>query len=233
MTPVRFLGELLCLRGKRLRKTSCPRPALLDAIDHHPYATGSPTDKALLAENVAIPDLHKLTRILKTARRERTVRPNKKKAVWVSEVSWDSNPPDPNGVPEVTRIAWLQDTLYSLWRQGADTICWFLLKDQAPVPSYDATYQSGLYFANGTAKAALPAFRLPIVIRRSGGHRTIWGHAPATARVTIERRSRATWRAIATFTPRGGVYQGRVRASRGTLLRARQGTYVGLARRTP
>jgi hypothetical protein len=224
MTPVRFLRELLSSRVA---------PAKLDAIDHHPYATGSATSHALLPENVAIPDLYKLVDVLKAARKRHTVAPAGRKRVWVTEVSWDSNPPDPNGVPEATRIAWLQDTFYSLWRQGADTICWFLLKDQPPTPSYDATYQSGLYLEDGTAKAAVPAFRLPIVIRRSGGRRTIWGHAPASARVSIERKSGSTWRAIATFKPRGGVYQGRVKAPRGAMLRARQGTYVGVARRTP
>ena len=46
MTPVRFMRELLCLRGRSLKRTRCSDPAHFDAIDHHPYATGSPTQRA-------------------------------------------------------------------------------------------------------------------------------------------------------------------------------------------
>jgi hypothetical protein len=219
MTPTRFLRELL------KRRTS------LDAIDHHPYATGSPTAKALWAEHVAIPDLHKLVRILRAGERRKTARPAGRKRVWVTEISWDSRPPDPNGVPERTRARWLQDSLYSLWRQGADTICWLLLRDDAPVPSYNATYQSGLYFRDGRAKLSVAAFRLPLVIHRRGARTTVWGHASGP--VAIERRSGSTWRTIRTFTPRAGIYSGRVSAPKGAVLRARQGDITGLARKTP
>jgi hypothetical protein len=219
MTPTRFLRELL------ERRTS------LDAIDHHPYATGSPTAKALWAENVAIPDLHKLVRILRTAERRKTARPVGRKRVWVTEISWDSRPPDPNGVPERTRARWLQDSLHSLWRQGAETVCWYLLRDDAPVPSFDATYQSGLYFRDGRPKLSASAFRLPLVIHRRKGRTTVWGHA--TGPVAIERRSAGAWRTIRSFTPRAGIYSGRVSAPRGAVLRARQGGVTGLARKTP
>jgi hypothetical protein len=219
MTPTRFLRELL------------KRRTYLDAIDHHPYATGSPTAKALWGENVAIPDLHKLVRILRAGERRKTARPSGRKRVWVTEISWDSRPPDPNGVPERTRARWLQDSLYSLWRQGADTVCWFLLRDDAPVPSYNATYQSGLYFRDGRAKLSATAFRLPFVIHRRNGRTTVWGHASGP--VAIERKTGLTWRTIRTFTPRGGVYTGRVAAGKGSVLRAREGDVVGLTRKTP
>lgn len=221
MTPVRFLRTLLS------KRTS------LDAIDHHPYATGSPTDHALLGENVAIPDLGKLVRVLRKAERRHTARPAGRKRVWVTEISWDSRPPDPHGVPEAKRARWLQDSLYSLWRQGADTICWFLLRDQAPVPSYDMTYQSGLYTHAGTAKRSATAFRLPIVLTRRSGRTRIWGHTSVAGPVTVERRQAGAWKAIAGFTPSGGVYQGRVKAPRGAQLRARQGAATGLVRKVP
>jgi hypothetical protein len=150
----------------------------------------------------------------------------------VTEISWDSRPPDPHGVPEATRARWLQDSFYSLWRQGADTICWFLLRDQAPVPSYDTTYQSGLYTRAGKAKRSVRAFRLPIVLRRVHGRTRIWGHTTLAGFVTIERRTGGAWKPIARFTPRGGVYQGRLNAPRGALVRASQ-TTAGLARKVP
>jgi hypothetical protein len=221
MTPVRFLRVLLSKR------------TTLDAIDHHPYATGSPTDHALLGENVAIPDLGKLVRVLHAAQRRHTVRPAGRKRVWVTEVSWDSRPPDPQGVPEGRRVRWLQDAVYSLWRQGADTICWYLLRDDAPIPSYDTTYQSGLYTHAGAAKPAARAFRLPIVLRRQGGRTRIWGHTSVAGPVTVERRRGGSWTAIASFTPSGGIYQGRLKIPRGAQVRARQGAATGLARKVP
>ena len=227
MTPVNFTRELLCLRGNRMRRFACGKRPVFDAIDHHPYATGSPTDKARLGENVAIPDLHKLTRILRAARSKGTT---KARGVWVTEISWDSKPPDPNGVPERTRARWLQDSFYSLWRQGATTICWFLLRDQPPEPGYGQTYQSGLYTLRGSAKLSVRAFRLPFVARRSVGRTRVWGHTVAAGPVTIERRSGGRWVRAATLRSSGGVFEGRVSAPRGARLRARAGSDLSLER---
>jgi hypothetical protein len=230
MTPVSFMRKLLCLRGVALRRVRCPDPARFDAIDHHPYATGSPTQHARLPGNVAIPDLRKLTGIVQVARARRTLRPAGAKDVWVTELSWDSRPPDPDGVPESLRARWLQDAFYSLWRQGASTICWFLLRDQPPTPSFDTTYQSGLYSIDGRAKRAATAFRFPLVVRRAGRHVRVWGRSPAPGPVTIERRHSGRWSAIATLPVSAAVFQGRVAAPAGALLRARAGADVTLAR---
>jgi hypothetical protein len=231
MTPVRFMRELLCLRGDSLKRTHCADPARFDAIDHHIYATGSPAQHALLPENVAIPDLGRLTRIVRTARSERTVRPAGAKGVWVTELSWDSRPPDPDGVPESRRASWLQDALHSLWRQGASTICWFLLRDQPSTPSYDRTYQSGLFLRDGRAKRSAAAFRFPLVLRRSGRRARVWGRSPVPGPVTIERRRGDRWSAIARLRlTSGAVFEGRVAAPKGAVLRARAGTASSLGR---
>jgi hypothetical protein len=231
MTPVSFMRELLCLRGVALRRVRCPDPARFDAIDHHPYATGSPTQHALLPENVAIPDLRKLTRIVQAARARRTLRPAGAKGVWITELSWDSRPPDPDGVPESVRARWLQDALYSLWRQGASTICWFLLRDQPPIPSFDSTYQSGLYHFDGRAKRSAAAFRLPLALRRAGGRVAAWVRSPGAGPVTIERRDGGDWTKIGTLRRTSGtIFEGRVMAPEGAVLRASAGAAVGLPR---
>jgi hypothetical protein len=231
MTPVSFLRKLLCLRGVALKRVRCSHPARFDAIDHHPYATGSPTQHALLAENAAIPDLGKLTRIVRAAQRERTVRPVGAKSVWVTELSWDSRPPDPDGVPEARRARWLQDALYSLWSQGATTICWFLLRDQPPAPSYDRTYQSGLYYVDGRPKRSAAAFRFPFVVQRAGRGVRVWGRSPASGPVTLERRRDGRWSEIAVLhTGSDAVFRARVAAPVAAVLRARAGTVVTLSR---
>ena len=159
------------------------------------------------------------------------MRPAGAKGLWVTELSWDSRPPDPDGVPESRRARWLQDALYSLWRQGASTICWFLLRDQPPTPSYDRTYQSGLYSIDGDAKRSAAAFRFPFVVRRAGRRVRVWGRSPASGPVTIDRRQGGRWSAIATLHPRSGaVFTARFAAPAGAVLRARAGAHTTLSR---
>jgi hypothetical protein len=125
----------------------------------------------------------------------------------------------------------MQDAFYSLWRQGATTITWFLLRDQPPTPSFAETYQSGLYRSDGTAKAlSVRAFRLPFVARRSGARVRVWGHTAAPGQAVIERRTRSGWKRVRAFGISGGVFTGVVRAPRGSQLRARAGADVSLAR---
>ena len=88
ISPVEFLTDVL------------KKKTYLDAIAHHPYGVGGPYTHALNPGDVAVPDIVKLTRVLKRAQKKGRVLPRlRKKEVWVTEMSWDSNPPDPGGVP--------------------------------------------------------------------------------------------------------------------------------------
>ena len=156
--PVRFWRAVLCLSGRRLRPLRCRKRARFDAIAHHPYGVRGPDSHALNADDIAVPDLGKLTRIVRAAVRHRTVLPARAKALWVTEMSWDSSPPDPDGVPAEQHAAWLSEALSVLRRQGVDVFTWFRIRDQAPVPSYAATNQSGLYLLSGEPKPALGAW---------------------------------------------------------------------------
>ena len=231
MTPVRFMRELLCLRPSGRARSDCDELVRLDGIDHHPYATGSPTAHALLGENVAIPDLYKLTRLVRRARVAKTVLPARPKSVWVTELSWDSSPPDPQGVPEARRARWLQDSFYSLWRQGASRICWYLLRDSAPTPSFDTTYQSGLFTVDGTAKLSARAFRFPLALRRARGAAVVWGRSPTQGRVAIERLRNGRWSRVSSAkTDADGVFNVRTRIRAGSQVRARVGPETTLTR---
>jgi len=115
MQPARFVRELVCAgRGR------CPRDLDFDVLSHHPYSVGRPRRRALNRDDVSIPDLGKLRRILAAARRQselpRTPR------LWVTEVSYDSSPPDPDGVPAARHARWVAETLYLSWRQGASAV---------------------------------------------------------------------------------------------------------------
>ena len=230
MMPARFWRTLLCqkqLRG-RLKPAACPRPARFDVLAHHPYPGASPRWKELYADDVSINGMAKLTRILNAAQRTGRVLPRgKPKRVWVTEVSYDSAPPDRNGVPLARHARWLQETLFLLWRRGVDTITWFRIVDQLPLPSYGETNQSGLFRVGGQVKPAARAFAFPLVAERVAGSRRlrVWGRSPVAGRVTIERAAGGRWVAIKRVSVRRhGTFLTRVlRAPGVNRLRARAG----------
>ncbi len=194
MQPVAFDRTLFCLSGSGLSPTKCPDPPHLDALSHHPYATGGPLQHAFYADDAAVPDIYKLARVLHAAERAGRVLPRGPKRLWVTEVSWDSSPPDPEGVPINEQARWLEQALYVLWRQGVDTVLWLQIVDSPPVPSYATTYQAGLYYLKGQAKPAAQAFRFPFVTRRlDSGHVQAWGRAPEAGQVQIEMLRGHQW----------------------------------------
>jgi hypothetical protein len=112
-----------------------------------------------------------------------------------------------------------------LWHQGVDAIAWYLIRDQPPVPSYAATYQSGLYYLNGQAKPGLEAFRFPFVVERVRGSLwTAWGIAPRSGTVVVQRRSGNSWRTILRFRePARGIFTRNIRLGSRASFRAQVG----------
>src|SRR5205807_6855079 len=96
--PATFVQELLCLHSDRLTPERCPQPAHFDILAHHPYSIAGPWWRALNSDDVSLPDFGKLTRVLHAAERSGRALPHGHKQLWVTEFSWDSNPPDPQGV---------------------------------------------------------------------------------------------------------------------------------------
>ena len=208
MQPARFWREVLCLRRSRgvLRRSRCPVRARFDVLAHHPYSVGRPRRKALNADDVSIPDVRKLTTLLRASERFRRVLPRMRHAMWVTEVSYDSSPPDPDGVPEATHARWLQESFYLLSRQGVTTITWFQIRDQPAGASFAASNQSGVFFADGRPKLAATAFRFPFVAEPAGRKRLrVWGRSPVGGRMTIERRTASGWRRLRTVRVRRGA----------------------------
>ena len=197
MPPARFVRELL------------RRPVRFDVLAHHPYSVGGPFRHALNADDVSLPDLGKLLRPLRAAERAGRALPRGHKRLWITEVSWDSRPPDPDGVPAFVHARWLAEALYVLWRQGADAVLWFQVRDQAPRPSYAATSQSG--------------------ILRRDGRVGVWALAPAGGTLAIERRAGGGWQLLSSgAVARGQVSSRRLAVPRGARLRARVGDAVSL-----
>ena len=100
------------------------RRTSFDVFAHHPYSTQGPRRRALNRLDVSVPDVSRLTRLVRSAVRRGKVTPRRSKPLWITELGWDSNPPDPAGVPAVRHAAWLADAFYVLWRQRAAKIVW-------------------------------------------------------------------------------------------------------------
>jgi hypothetical protein len=227
MHPVEFLREVLCLQGPSLRRESCPYPAHFDALDVHPYAL-TPTIHAYNSDDVSIPDVGRLTRVVSAAERSGRALPAGSKPIWVTEFDWDSNPPDrtPGAVSLAQQASYVSLALYELWAQGISHAFWFEVRD----PGYAAKSLtgSGLFFTRGGAKPATIAFRFPFAaISGRGGTQTLWGRAPTPGSVTIERYQGHQWRAFAQLhTTNAGVFHGQRRVGFHLLLRARERTVV-------
>ncbi|MFL5332853.1 MAG: hypothetical protein ACJ8H8_06660 [Geminicoccaceae bacterium] len=228
--PALFDRLLFCVKGRRRpRPVHCPSPVHFDVLAHHPYPFGDPRQHALNADDVNLPDLANLKRPLRVAIRAGNVRPRRRKPVWATEISWDTKPPDPDGVPVHTEARYLESAFYLLWRQGVSVITWFLLRDEARGSSYGKTIQSGIYYRgssvqNDVRKPAFATFRFPFTaftIRRVA---QIWGLAPHRGRVRIQVLRHGHWRRLRTVRTRPGrLFFLRKRLPRGTRLRARQG----------
>lgn len=202
--PVQFLRDLLCLRGERLTPLRCPHPAHLDALSDHPIAVGAPSASALSPLDASTPDLGRLTRVLHRAERLRLVRPAGHRPLWVTEFWYDSNPPDPRGVPLYRQARWYEQDLFMFWRQGARVALTLQLRDSPRGKGYPYTSQSGIFFLDGRPKPAYTAFRFPLVARRLGRDGVlIWGIAPNPGRVRVQVRRGGRWRTVAVVRARG------------------------------
>jgi len=194
MQPVTFYQSLFCL-SIALTRIHCSDPTIyFDAVDHHPYGIGGPLQPALNADDVAVPDIHKITQVLRAGEGTGSVLPRGPKAVWVSETAWDSSPPNPNGVPVQQQARWYEQAMYVLWRQGVDTVLWLQIIDAAPIPNYGSTYQGGLFYLDGSPKPAATAVSFPFVTSRiDRSHVWAWGRAPMAGVLTLEVREAGQW----------------------------------------
>jgi hypothetical protein len=207
--PLRFWRDLL------------QKPTRFNVAAHHPYSVGAPSRSALHPDDMSIPDVGSLRRLLD--RRQYS------QPLWVTEVSYDSSPPDPDGVPIARHARWLSQTMYLLWKARVSTVLWFLLRDQAPDPSYDSTLQSGVYFIDGTAKPAATAFRFPFVVTPGAGRVGLWARAPASGMLIVEEQRAESWVPRARREVQAGdVVRFTLKARNGVRFRARVGDVLSL-----
>jgi hypothetical protein len=222
--PLAFMREMLCV-SKKLRPT-CRAQTRFDVWAHHPYTSGGPTHHAELPDDVSIPDLPRMSRLLNAAIHHRRVVSEHTVQFWVTEFSWDSSPPDPKGVPANLHARWVAEALYRMWSAGVSLVAWFKLRDDPFTP--ESYIQSGLYFRASTLerdrpKPALRAFRFPFVALPERGTTVTWGRTPTSkpGRVLLHVQASGRWLPLAVLRAnRYGIFGRRLTVARGRLVRA-------------
>jgi hypothetical protein len=237
VAPALFIRELFCLRGrKRLRRVHCSgSPVHFDILAHHPYPIGPPRRHAPNPDDVVVPDWGRIKRPLAVALKHHTVAPHKHKQLWATELSWDSSPPDPDGIPAHLQATYMEGAFSTMWSQGVTAVIWYLMRDEPPKPSFASTLQSGIYFrgdtmAQNTPKPSFTAFSFPFTAYVHRGKAQLWGLAPAPGEVTVERQTASgTWTKLVKLTARHDrLFRGKRRLRPGTHVRAVQGANVSL-----
>ena len=227
--PMRFTRELLCMRGReRFHPTpgDCGGGVYFDIFDIHPYTTGGPTHTGGI-NDVELGDLAKLRELLNAADAAGRIKGLfEHTPLWIGELSWDSNPPDPGGLPMKIETRWAAEALYRAWAAGVEAFFWFSLRDRAPQPNlpFSETLQSGLYFRGATLeqdqpKEVLYAFRFPFVSFPRTKGLFFWGRTPNSQRgtVVIQVWKEGHWhRAIVTRANAAGMFGGLIQSSYGS-----------------
>jgi hypothetical protein len=233
--PVSFWRTVLCLkqRNGRLSRAKCPRggEARMDVIAHHPITViGDPAKPAANPDDATGADLSRVTRVLRAAERLHTVAPAGHRPVWATETWFETNPLDGQyGVSPVRQAHRLEQALYLIWKGGGSAAINLQVSDD-PVHARGGVDQTGIFVAGGSPKPSFTAFRFPFVADRTGrGAVRIWGKAPVTGTVLIQRAAHGGWRTLRHLSIAAGqVFTSRLHLHKRTRLRASEGGETSL-----
>ncbi|MGD0713780.1 MAG: hypothetical protein ABSB24_06300 [Gaiellaceae bacterium] len=201
--PLRFMREMLCMsKGERPHPT-CNNRSSFDIWAFHPYTSGNAFHHAYNPDDLSLGDLPKARALLNAAAAAGHVLSRHPRELWVTEFSWDTNPPDPLAFPIRLQARWTSEALYQCWLNGIDLLTWWKLQDE-PYP--ESSYQSGLYFRGATLdldrpKPTLTAFRFPFVAFPRSSGVLVWGRTPDSSAhtVVVERKVGSAWVPVRTL----------------------------------
>ena len=209
--PLRFLRGLLCLNARYKRTGKCA-PISAGGYAHHAYTTKQgPGFRPPSQDDVTIGAVSRLTRALDRARSAGAL--TSRLPIHLTEFGIQSTPDTISGVSLAKQVE---------YRAIAERIAYdnprvasfsqYLLRDSDPTgPKSYGGFESGLRFADGKPKPSLPAFRLPLAVRRVGSKVSIWGLVrPATgvttATVTYANRGSSRFLPLRTVTTNARGY---------------------------
>jgi hypothetical protein len=189
--PLRFLRTLACVdaRLEPLHVPECAdfQPLKADGYAHHPYS--KTTDPAAADPNPDDAPLSASSRLegLLAALADRG-RITTRLPLYDTEYGYESSPDDPTAPYDRDGQArYLAKASFLAWKDGGTQMfAQFLLRDLGPARDW----QSGLYAADGTAKPAVQAFKLPFWVEpqtsAQGPWLLAWGEVrPGWGRQTV------------------------------------------------
>ncbi|HWC84983.1 MAG TPA: hypothetical protein VG388_00490 [Solirubrobacteraceae bacterium] len=195
MRPAQFIRELFCVNSRLNPYTGFQAsvrgcsffkhhgPMQVSGWAHHPYTKAEPpTWRDKSRDSIVIANISALPKLL-DAIAAKTHRIARGLPIWVTEMGYESNPPDPyRGVSPANQAAYNNETDFMSYRQPrVGAVTQFLLEDAGPNTRYKKTsrgywdtYQSGLEygpgsgFTPGSRKPAYNAYGLPMWITTTG-----------------------------------------------------------------
>jgi len=248
--PLYFLRRLGCVKENFSRdrtSTDCRafEPLSFDAIAHHPHSSWlAPRSSNGVADSVTIGTISRLTttvdRIqarggLLNGSSAASEAKRKPLDVQIDEFGFQTNPPDAwSGVSLGRQDDYLQEAAYMMWKNSrVKLFSQYLWRDE-PLDKFTVaagSWQSGLYFEDGTAKPAARSFPNPfwVDLPRHSRRATVWGQVRpgSQTEVTVQSRpaSLARYSALRTvITNRLGYFSLKVPVRVKTAFRFYYGT---------
>ncbi|HEU4979528.1 MAG TPA: alpha-amylase family protein [Solirubrobacteraceae bacterium] len=211
--PLAFIRRLACVDQNLQPVTTgaCAsfQPLPGDGWAHHPYSLRTlPSSVPRNPDDLPVSQTPKLESTLRALAAAGRIAPADTD-LYMTEYGYETSPPDPKAVfgplDQALLLSWAEylgtrDPAVKMWPQ-------FLLRDRPGDPAGPTMrpfgdWQTGLFYADGTAKPAAASFRTPTFaqcVRRGHGARrvVVWGllRDGAQARVVVSRHDRGRGRA--------------------------------------
>jgi hypothetical protein len=129
--------------------------------------------------------------------------------LYLTEYAYQTNPPDKlAGVSLTLQAKYLRQGTYLAWRNSrVQNLTQYVYVDE---PGSGSSWQSGLFFSDGTAKKSLAVFSNPFWAQKiKTGTVQLWGQVrpgSGARSVQLQRRSVSSWVTIQTVTTNAGGY---------------------------
>ena len=172
MRPGLFLRELALGNGAAA-DFAARGPLIANGFAHHPYTKNvPPTVVDPNPDSLTMANISNLGTLLDTLSAQTSGAIPTGMNLFMTEFGFETNPPDPfSGVPLAAQATYNMVGEYQAWSNPRIVSqAQFLYRDVDPIRKHPKTskafwftYQSGLFFRNGTPKPSLGAYRMPFL----------------------------------------------------------------------